>query len=129
MKIYLAIKFHPDFSNRELIENLSVALGAAGHTSVVAVRDLEGWGAIKLTNKELMDQDFKAVGESDMLLVEFSEKGVGIGIAVGFAKALNKPIVVIAKTGSEISSTLEGTADKIVFYDKPEDLIELFKTF
>lgn len=129
MKIYLAIKFHSDFSNRAFIEELSSALERAGHTTIVAVRDFEQWGALKFSNKEIMTQDFKAIKESDLLLVEFSEKGVGLGVATGFAKALGKPIVVIAKTGSEISDTIEGTADKIIFYNSVDELTEAFKSF
>ena len=128
MKIYLAIKFHSDFSNREFIEQISSALEKAGHSTVVAVRDFEQWGVLKFSNKQIMKQDFEAIQGVDMLLVEFSEKGVGLGVATGFAKALNKPIVVIAKTGTEISDTIEGTADRIIFYDSIDDLVDMFKT-
>lgn len=127
MKIYLAIKFHPDFSNRAFIESLSDALTQAGHESIVAVRDFEQWGTLKFTNKQIMTQDFEAIRGVDMLLVEFSEKGVGLGVATGFAKAIGKPIVVIAKTGSDISDTIEGTADRIIFYDSVDGLVEKFK--
>ncbi len=129
MKIYLAIKFHSDLSNRAFIESLSDALTKAGHESIVAVRDFEQWGALKFTNKQIMTQDFEAIRGVDMLLVEFSEKGVGLGVATGFAKAIGKPIVVIAKTGSDISDTIEGTADKIIFYDSVDGLVEEFKNF
>jgi 2'-deoxynucleoside 5'-phosphate N-hydrolase len=129
MKIYLAIKFHSDFSNKEFIEDISSALEKAGHSSIVAVRDFEQWGALKFTNQQIMKQDFAAIRESDMLLVEFSEKGVGLGVATGFAKALGKKVIVIAKEGSDISDTIEGTADQIIFYTKVDDLVEVFRNF
>jgi nucleoside 2-deoxyribosyltransferase len=129
MNIYLAIKFHADFSNKKFIESLSDALDRAGHSSIVAVRDFEQWGALKFSNQQIMTQDFEAIRNADLLLVEFSEKGVGLGVATGFAKALGKPIVVIAKTGSDISDTIEGTAERIIFYDRVDELVEVFKSF
>lgn len=127
MKIYLAIKFHSDFSNKSFIEDISAALEQTGHSSIVAVRDFEQWGALTFTNQQIMKQDFEAIRDADMLLVEFSEKGVGLGVATGFAKALGKKVVVIAKQGSDISDTIDGSADKIVFYEKIQDLVEVFK--
>lgn len=124
MKIYLAIKFHADLSNKQFIEELCDVLHKAGHTTVVAVRDFEQWGALKFSNSQIMKQDFEAIDGVDMLLIEFSEKGVGLGVAAGYAKARNKPIVVIAKTGSDISDTIDGTADKIVFYDSVSEIAD-----
>jgi 2'-deoxynucleoside 5'-phosphate N-hydrolase len=72
------------------------------------------------------------IRSSDVLLLEFSEKGVGLGIEAGFAHASGKRIVVIAKTGSEISDTLAGISSEIHFYDAETDLeqiaIKLFQT-
>ncbi len=128
MNVYVAAKFHADYSNRELIEKISQALDSSGHHSIVAFRDLDEWGAKKLSPHEIMVWDFKAIRGADVLLVEFSEKGVGIGIAIGFAKALGKRIIVIAKKNSETSDTVQGTADSVRFYDSVEDLPSLLST-
>lgn len=129
MTIYLAIKFHEDFSNRAFIESVAGAIEKAGHKTIVAVRDFEEWGTKKFTNQQIMMQDFQAIREADMLVVEFSEKGVGLGIATGYAKALGKPVLVIAKTGSDISQTIEGSADRVIFYDASDELVAMFKSF
>lgn len=126
MKIYLAIKFHSDFSNRKLIEDILLIFEKTGHETTVAVRDFENWGAIKLSNKEIMTRAFESIKNSDLLIVECSEKGVGLGLVIGYAKGINKKVIVIAKTGTEISDTIEGTADKIIFYDHVDDLQETF---
>jgi nucleoside 2-deoxyribosyltransferase len=47
---------------------------------------------------------------------------VGIGIEAGYAHAKEKPIFVIAKEGSDISSTLVGIAPKIIFYSSEKDM-------
>ncbi len=127
MKAYLAIKFHEDYKNRNLIEQISSALEVAGFKSTVMVRDYEKWGKIQFTPVELMELTFKLIDEANLLVVEFSEKGTGLGIEAGYAYASNKPIIVIAKRSSEISLTLSGIAREIHFYDDPKELSHIFK--
>jgi nucleoside 2-deoxyribosyltransferase len=58
----------------------------------------------------------------DIHIIEFSEKGTGLGIEAGYAFAKGKPIIVIAHEGSEISDTLKGIAKEIISYKTPEKL-------
>ena len=51
-----------------------------------------------------------------MLLLEFSEKGVGLGIEAGYAYSKNKPIIVLAKEGSDISTTIKGISNEVIIY-------------
>lgn len=74
----------------------------------------------------MKDYAFPAMMQCDCNIIEFSEKGVGLGMNGGFCYAKGKPIYVIAKTSSDISTTMANVATKIIFYDKPEDLIEPF---
>lgn len=42
MKIYLALKFHADFRNRKLIEEISERLSLQGHEAIhIVARNLE----------------------------------------------------------------------------------------
>ena len=68
-----------------------------------------------------------AMQKCDCNIIEFSEKGVGLGINAGYCYAIGKPIFIIAKTGSDISTTISNLATKIIFYDQPKDLIKPFK--
>ncbi|HEY4498994.1 MAG TPA: nucleoside 2-deoxyribosyltransferase [Candidatus Paceibacterota bacterium] len=129
MNAYLAIKFKEDFSNRSLIENICTALEIVGVQTTVMVRDLEKWGKTKFTPQEMMSKAFEETDKADILIIEFSEKGVGLGIEAGYALAKGKPIIVIAKTGSEISDTLKGLAKDIIFYAEPDELSEKFQRF
>lgn len=127
MKVYLAIKFHEDCRNRQLIEKISESLNKAGFKTTVMVRDYEKWGEIKFTPQELMKLTFQSIDKSDVLIVELSEKGVGLGIEAGYAYSKNIPIIVIAKVDSDISNTLRGIAKNVIFYEEPEELTEKFK--
>jgi nucleoside 2-deoxyribosyltransferase len=122
MRAYLAIKFHEDAKNRALIERLSKIIENEGLSTTVVIRDYEKYGTVKLPPQKLMEITFKSLDNSDILIIELSEKGVGLGIEAGYAYAKGIPIIVIAKTGSDISNTLKGIAQQVIFYNNPEDL-------
>ena len=59
------------------------------------------------------------------LIEKISEsKGVGLGIEAGYAYSRKKPVIVIAKKGSETSTTMKGVAKKVISYAKPEELVQ-----
>jgi len=116
MKIFVDIKFHDDSSNKELIEEIVNIVENDSNKVISMARDYENWGKVKLEPKKLMKITFEEINKADMLLVEFSEKGVGLGIEAGYAYAKGIPIIVIAKTGSDISNTIRGIAKEVVFY-------------
>ena len=128
MNIYLAIKYHADLCNKSLIETISEQLEHAGHSVYCIHRDLEGWGVKSFSAQKLMQKSFEAIRSSDLILIEFSEKGVGLGIEAGYAHALEKPIIVMAKTGSDISTTLQGIAARVLFYQKQTGLTQLIQS-
>ncbi len=126
MKAYLAIKYHPDQKNRHAIEQISAALRQNGIQALCITRDLEQWGAISFPPNELMLKSFAEIDSSDLVIIELSEKGVGIGIEAGYAWANNKPIITIAQQGSDISTTLEGISHKLFRYNSFQELAQFF---
>lgn len=126
---FFALKFHDGDEDRAKVEAIEAALNEAGVEITLMARDVEKWGKAEIPKgKTLMrDYAFPAMLQCDCNIIEFSEKGVGLGINGGFCYASKKPIYVIAKTGSDISTTIANVATEIIFYDKPEDLIAPFK--
>lgn len=125
MKAYLAIKFYEDGRNRDQIEGITAVLAQQGINTVCVVRDLEKWGQIHFSADVLMQKSFHEIDQSDMIIVELSEKGVGLGIEAGYAFAKGIPIITIAKTGSDISETLRGISQDIFFYENMSDLSQI----
>jgi len=125
MKAYIAIKFHPDARNRDKIEKISQILKKSGIDTSCMIRDKENWGKRKFTTKKLMQMTFKEIDKSDFIIIDLTEKGVGLGIESGYAYATKKPIIVIAEKESDISSTLAGIASEVLLYDKIEDIYKL----
>jgi len=121
MKIYFAIKYHADNRNRRLIENISELLSNNNHDSFCIAKDFEQWGKETFTPYELMRKSFAEIEKADLLLIEFSEKGVGLGIEAGYAYAKGRPIVVIFNSG-EVSTTLAGVAEAVYHYENVAEL-------
>jgi nucleoside 2-deoxyribosyltransferase len=126
MRVYLAIKYHPDNQNRERIEKIAAVLERQGIETVCIVRDVEQWGQIKFEPAELMRRTLAEIDTSDVVVVELTEKGVGVGIEAGYAYARAIPIITIARKGSDISTTLQGISQGILFYEGFEELADFF---
>jgi len=105
---YLAIKYHPDHKNRNLIDEISYACQKSGYKCFCVARDVEKWGKVKLTSEELMKIALLEIKRAAFVLIDYSEKGVGIGIEAGYAFAHDVPIIVIYPSGAELSNTLSG---------------------
>ena len=127
MKAYISIKYHADNSNKDCIENISSALERNGFETVCIARDIEKWGEVQLSPHELMQRAFAEIDSSHLLVVDLTEKGVGLGIEAGYAYAKQIPIAVIARQGSGISATLQGIARKLFLYDEFEELTDFFE--
>ncbi len=128
MRAYLAIKYHEDNSNRDRIEAITRALEACGFDTVCIVRDVERWGEVDLSPRDLMAHTFRAIDWSDLVIVDLTEKGVGVGIEAGYAHAQGKEIVTIAQRGADISATLRGISARVIVYDTLAALAPLLRT-
>jgi 2'-deoxynucleoside 5'-phosphate N-hydrolase len=123
MRIYLAIKFHSNNQNQPLIESISDHLSLQGHSVVCAVKDFEKWGTATFEPQELLFKAFEAIENSDMVLIEASEKGMGVGIEAGFAFARKKPVITIAQHGSDISINLRSLSSKVISYSDVKEIV------
>ncbi len=127
MRAYISIKYCADNSNRNCIEKIASALEQNGFETVCITRDIEKWGQFELSPEKLMQRTFAEIDSSDLIVVDLTEKGVGLGIEAGYAYAKGIPVVVVAKKGSEISATLQGISQQLFLYDEFDDLTYFFK--
>ncbi len=125
---FFALKFHDGDEDLAKVEAIEKALNEAGIEITLMARDVEKWGQADIPEGKALMRDFAfpAMLQCDCNIIEFSEKGVGLGMNGGFCYAAGKPIYVIAKTGSDISTTMANVATEIIFYDEPSDLVEPF---
>ena len=135
-KAFMSLKFHDASdgldkveADKKKVDGLTNALLAADIENVVMVRDVEKYGEVTLPkgSKLMPDYAFPAMDKCDMLICEFSEKGVGLGVGAGYAYAKGIPVYIIAKTGSDISSTMRDLAEEVIFYDDYDEITDAFK--
>jgi nucleoside 2-deoxyribosyltransferase len=119
---YLGIKYYADNSNKALIEQLSSALELAGYRSFCVARDLEQWGNVSLTPQKMMSLTFEQIKHADIVVLDMSEKGVGLGIEAGYAKALGKKLIITLDSKFELSTTMQGIADTVLIYNDASNI-------
>lgn len=81
----------------------------------------------KVNNKTLMKNAFKEIEKSDLLLAEVSDKSVGVGIEVGYAKAKGIKTAYLYKKDSVLQPTIAGTVDYLVEYSSSDDVTGWFE--
>ena len=116
--IYFGIKYHPDNRNRYIIEEFESCFQRHEFQSYCVVRDMENWGASSFSAEDLMEETFAKIDASDLVIIDVSEKGMGLGIEAGYAKAKGKELIITVKKGREISTTIRGIADRIIEYQE-----------
>ena len=80
--------------------------------------------------KEMMRMALDEVRDSDIIIAEASDRAIGVGVEIGYAKSLNKPIVYIRKESAEYSCALGGVSDlKLVYKDVKDLERKLFDLF
>ncbi len=125
-KAYLGIKYHSDNSNKSTINCISAVLEKCGYSVTCITRDIEKWGQKFFSPKDLMMETFKIIDSSDVVIIDLSEKGVGLGIEAGYAYSRKIPIITIAKN-KEISTTLLGISNTHYIYKDEDDLFGFFQ--
>ena len=75
-------------------------------------------------SKQMMQTSFQHIHDCDLLIAEVSHKGIGIGIEIGYATALGKPVYAIRHATAEPSTTAEGTATRTLIYQDTTDLAQ-----
>lgn len=72
--------------------------------------------------REMMAATLESIHQADVLIAEVSEKVIGVGIEIGYAAALGKPIIYLRKSDAPFSTTVGGLATIAIVYDNPQDL-------
>jgi len=127
MKAYLGIKYHADHRNRSQINLLSSLIEELGYSVACITRDIEVWGEVSYTPNELMKKTFQIIDESDLVIIDLSEKGVGLGIEAGYAYSKGIPVISIAHA-TKISTTLLGISKHNYVYANTESLAIFLKS-
>ena len=91
-------------------------------TTACVARDFEQWGQVSFDAHDLMQRALEAIHRSAAVVVEFTEKGVGLGIEADYAAALDIPVFVLLRPEAEMSTTLVGISTDVFRYADDDSL-------
>lgn len=121
MKAYIAISF----SRRKLMDKeIAAIMDTLIEFKIASFVFVDHYKFDLSEERQMMQQAMAEMDNCDLLLAETSEKGIGIGIEVGYAKAKGKPVIYLRQQDAEHSSTVSGISDFQIIY---LDIIELKK--
>ncbi|MBN9295950.1 MAG: nucleoside 2-deoxyribosyltransferase [Filimonas sp.] len=119
MRAYVSISF----SNKQL---LSTTLHAITETlsqfNIAAFVFVNNYSFKHTDEKQMMQQAMRDIDDCNLLIAEVSDKGIGIGVEVGYAKGKGKPVIYLRHTDAEHSTTVSGISDFHIIYADNADL-------
>lgn len=115
----MAYKFKdtdPEILKRWLTE-LDKCIKSAGFDTFIFFRDMQDWGKIKMPLKEVITKARECMIKCDLIIAETSETANGVYWEVGFFQGQKKPVIVIAKEGSNNAFLANSTEHNLTYTD------------
>lgn len=127
MNAYLSTKYEGE-DNEEVVASLCNAASRAGFSVTCTNRDFDDFGRDERDPDERLAFMFDAIEHADVVVLDVTEKGMGLGVEAGYAAALGKPVYAIANEDAELSPTIEVLAERVIRFDSYPDLTEQLAT-
>lgn len=126
MKAYIAVSY----SKRKLVDKeIALIIETLNTFDISSFVFVDKYKFDILQEKQMMSQAMKDIENCDILIAETTEKGIGIGIEVGYAKAKGKIVIYLRQQNAEHSTTVSGISDFQIVYSDSKDLkIKLIDT-
>ncbi|MES2112409.1 MAG: nucleoside 2-deoxyribosyltransferase [Bacteroidota bacterium] len=118
-KIFLAISFNNRSKFNDEIITIEDVIKECGYEPMTFVNN---YSFLKNEEKAMMLMACREIQESEILIAEVSNKVIGVGIEIGYACALNKPVIYLQNDTAEYSLTVGGMAQDHIIYSSVEDL-------
>jgi nucleoside 2-deoxyribosyltransferase len=119
MTAYISVSF----SKRKLVDKeLSTIIETLNKYKIEPFIFVDNYKFDLTQERQMMQQAMTDIDNCDILIAETSNKGIGIGIEVGYAKAKGKPIIYVRQKEAEHSTTVSGISDFQIVYSDTNDL-------
>jgi len=133
MKFCIIYKYSTTKDKSQLgkeLEQLSSMLNDLGHETFIFDRDVKNWQSIDIPREESSKMVFTTLKECDGVIayVNHNDPSEGMAMEAGYAKALNKKILLAVKKGTD-SPRVKSVSDSYVEFDDLEDLKDKLNTY
>lgn len=126
MQAYISISFNQRKSLDKVVKAIKETLVLLNIQPFVFV---DNYNFDKTQEKEMMTTAFTEIGKADLLIAEVSDKAIGIGVEVGYARAMGIPAIYIRNKTSEHSTTVSGACNHSIIYHNENDLKQELEKF
>lgn len=119
MKAYISVSF----KNRKLLSSeIDTIIKVLTENSIDALVFVDKYRFQLSQEREMMQKAMEEIDNCDILIAETSEKGIGIGVEVGYAKGKGKTVIYLRQKDTEHSTTVAGSSDFQIIYSDSNDL-------
>lgn len=115
------------YSNRDKYKDVHKILKEYLHSKGVSVYAFVFDFTDTLSDFKMMQSALNEIDKSDMILVELTNKSVGVGVEAGYAKAKDKVVIYLHRKDSELQQTVNGIADYVIPYSTGDDIVTWFE--
>ena len=119
MNLFLCAPFYGDDRNADEVRAVMHALEDSGHSVFCFMEHVEEWGAVKLEPKTVYKRCLDEIKGSDGVVVIVADNCPGIGVEVGMARALEKPIYTFVDSEAKRIGAYLGSSTE--FFTLPSD--------
>ena len=125
MRVFISYKFRgANKANlKRKLEEVSSILEKNGHQTVLYFRDKENWQTRNFPPGKVIKEAFEEIRKCDAVLafIDHKETSEGALLEIGYAKALNKKIILLISE-KHPSLTLEAISDKLIKFSSFKEL-------
>ena len=121
MKAYISVSFNRRQALDKELKAIKAVLTKLGVDPFVFV---DNYNFDITQEQKMMKQATADIDKCDILIAETSDKAIGIGIEVGYAKAKMKPVIYLRHKTADHSTTVSGISDFQIIYKNIPDLQE-----
>jgi nucleoside 2-deoxyribosyltransferase len=121
MKAYISISYN---KRQELDNELQLIIKTLKEFYIKPFVFVDTFKFSSDQEKQMMQQAILSIDDCDLLIAETSDKAIGIGIEVGYAKAKGKPVIYLRNRNKEHSTTVSGISNFQIVYIDIKDLKE-----
>lgn len=116
---FLSSSFQHQGDLKPALETITETLKGFGVASMIFADEYR-FAASEET--QMMELACREIAQSDLVIAEVSHKAIGVGVEVGYAAGLGKPVVYVRHVDAEHSTTVAGIATHRIIYITLEDL-------
>jgi 2'-deoxynucleoside 5'-phosphate N-hydrolase len=119
MRAYISVSY----SKRRLLEQeIATIIDTLNECQISSFVFVDNYKFDLTQERQMMEQAMADINNCEILIAETSDKAIGIGIEVGYAKAMGKTIIYLRQNNADHSTTVSGMSDFQIIYIDTKDL-------